>query len=436
MKHLLILLCLFISQALTAQVSNPIQKAMASYDYEAAIDLINKEKPTVSLLIQKGKAQKGLGNNMEALKTFRQVIATDSTNQQAHIEAAECCKTLAKQKEALEYYRKALDLNPKNKYARLQFIGLLCQTGNFAEAFGESSVMSETDSSAIVLHLQGQSLEGLREREAAIGCYHVIQEKYPSDYLAAAKLGNLYTSLKQYKYAIEATECYRQLDTTNITVNQQNALAYCFSKQYPTAINRYETLCQQGDSSTQTIYYLGISYYATEKYYEAHDCFDYLLPYMEEDTSLLYYLARSCAKTSWKKQGIEYMEKAIDLTIPKDSVLIRLYKGLVDCCKLAGSDSKQIETIKELYKYAPSNHKLLYDIAWIYRYRLKNSQMTEHYLKAFLKTKNPNTPPKEPVVDKDGIVVLGLDNYYSAADKWLKDLRKEKFFKEGVPQQQ
>ena len=433
MKHLLIFLCICVCQTLTAQVSNPIQQAMSNYDYETAINLINKEKPTPLLLMQKGKAQKGLGNNMEALKTFRQVIATDSTNQQAHIEAAECCKLLVKNKEALEYYQKTLDLNPHNKYARLQLITLLCNTGNYAEAFGESSVMAQTDSSAIVLHLQGQSLEGLKEREAAIGCYHVIQDKYPSDYLAAAKLGNLYTSLKQYEYAIEATERYRQLDTTNITVNQQNALAYCFSKQYPIAIDRYEALCQQGDSSAQTIYYLGISYYATEKYYEAHDCFDYLLPYMEEDTSLLYYLGRSCAKTSWKKQGVEYMEKAIDLTIPKDSALIRLYKGLVDCCKLAGSDSKQIESIKELYKYDPSNHKLLYDIAWIYRYRLKNSQMTEHFLKAFLKTRKLNAPQKVREVDEDGIPILGLDSYYNAADKWLNDLRKENFFKEGVP---
>lgn len=433
MKHLLILLCLFISQALAAQVSNPIQEAMANYDYETAISLINQEKPTVGLLMQKGKAQKGLGNNMEALGTFRQVIAADSINQQAHIEAAECCKILAKYKDALEYYRKTLDLNPKNKYARLQFIALLCQTGNFAEAFGESSVMSETDSSAVVLHLQGQSLEGLREREAAIGCYHVIQEKYPSDYLAAAKLGNLYTLMKQYEYAIEATERYRQLDTTNITVNQQNALAYCFSKQYPTAINRYETLCQQGDSSAQTIYYLGISYYATEKYYEAHDCFDYLLPYMEDDTSLLYYLARSCAKTSWKKEGVEYMEKAIDLTIPKDSALIRLYKGLVDCCKLAFENEKKIQAIKEQYKYDKTNHKLLYDIAWTYSYMLKNNKMAEQYLTAFLKTKDPNAR-KEQVVDEDGVVVMGLDSYYNAATKWLNDIRKEKFFKEGVPQ--
>lgn len=130
------------------------------------------------------------------------------------------------------------------------------------------------------------------------------------------------------EYAIQATERYRERDSTNLIVNQQNALAYCHAEQYPTAIKRYEKLCQQGDSSTQTLYYLGVSYYADEYYYEAHACFSKLQKEMEENPNLLYYLGRCCAKTSWKKEGIEHLEKAIELTIPKDSTMIRLYQRL------------------------------------------------------------------------------------------------------------
>ena len=272
MKALIFIFCLCLSPILTAQNTNQnkIQEAMANYDYETAIELINKEKPTIPLLMQQAKALKGIGNNAEALRVIRQVITADSTNQQAHIEAAECCKAMAKYNDALDYYRKTITLNPKNKYARLQFINLLCNTKNYAEAFGESSMMSETDSSAVVLHLQAQSLEGMQQILPAIGCYEIIQDKYPDDYLAAAKLGNLNIAAGYPEYAIKATERYRERDSTNLIVNQQNALAYCRAQQYPMAIKRYENLCQQGDSSTQTLYYLGISYYADEYYYEAH----------------------------------------------------------------------------------------------------------------------------------------------------------------------
>ena len=339
---------------------------------------------------------------------------------------------MAKYNDALDYYRKAISLNPKNKYARLQFINLLCNTKNYAEAFGESSMMSETDSSAVVLHLQAQSLEGMQQILPAIGCYEVIQDKYPDDYLAAAKLGNLNIVAGYPEYAIQATERYRERDSTNLIVNQQNALAYCHAEQYPTAIKRYEKLCQQGDSSTQTLYYLGVSYYADEYYYEAHACFSKLQKEMEENPNLLYYLGRCCAKTSWKKEGIEHLEKAIELTIPKDSTMIRLYKGLVDCCKLAQDTPKQIQALRELYKYDKTNHKLLYDIAWNYSYQLKDNKSAERYLQAFLKTRKANARKEEPVSEK-GQLVLGLENYYNAAENWLKDLQKEKFFKEGIP---
>ena len=96
-----------------------------------------------------------------------------------------------------------------------------------------------------------------------------------------------------------------------------------------------------------------------------------------------------------EKEGIEHLEKAIELTIPKDSTMIRLYKGLVDCCKLAQDTPKQIQALRELYKYDKTNHKLLYDIAWNYSYQLKDNKSAERYLQAFLKTRKGEMPGNE-----------------------------------------
>ena len=112
--------------------------------------------------------------------------------------------------------------------------------------------MTEKDSSAIALHLQAQSFEGMNELLPAAGCYYNIQEKYPADYLAAAKLGAINIAASYYDEAIEATEKYRKIDTTNIAVNRQNALAYCLKQDYPTAIRRYQYLVNQGDSTFHT----------------------------------------------------------------------------------------------------------------------------------------------------------------------------------------
>lgn len=409
---------------------------MNNYDYEKAIMLIDKEQPTTELLFQKGKALKSLGRNAEALHTFRQIIAGDSLNQRAFIEAAECCKQSAKYQDALKYYQKAIDIHPDNKYVRIQYISLLCNLQQYEEAFGESSVLAETDSSAVILHLQAQSLEGRTGfLDAALGCYHVIQDKYPDDYLAAAKLGQIYNAMQFYEYAIEATEKYREADTTNVVVNRQNAQAYCLSGDYPMAIKRYEYLVGQRDSSFHTYYYLGVSYYATEKFYEAHDMLEIARKYDPENVNLLYYLGRACAKTSWKKQGIEYLETAIDLSLPKDSAMTRLYKGLRDCCRLGREPAKAIQAAKDQYKYDKTNHKLLYDIAIDYLF-MKDNKNATHYLEVFLKTRPKDTKETAIEINKKGEVEVNMEYYYRSAMETLKKLKQkakeEDFFKNGT----
>ena len=226
MKRIIILFFLGCTIPLMAQHTDHIQEAMANYDYETALSLIAQKKSTPHLLLQKGKALRGLGLTTEALSTYEEIISNDTTNARAFIEAAECCRALAKYNQALKYYEYALDLNPENKYVRIQYISLLLTQQKFRDALGESSLMTEKDSSAIVLHLQAQSFEGMGELLPAAGCYYNIQEKYPDDYLAATKLGALNISGSYFDEAIEATEKYRQIDSTNISVNRQNALAY------------------------------------------------------------------------------------------------------------------------------------------------------------------------------------------------------------------
>lgn len=436
MKQLILFLFLGTCNTLFAQHTKLIQEAMNNYDYEKAIMLIDKEQPTTELLFQKGKALKSLGRNAEALHTFRQIIAGDSLNQRAFIEAAECCKQSAKYQDALKYYQKAIDIHPDNKYVRIQYISLLCNLQQYEEAFGESSVLAETDSSAVILHLQAQSLEGRTGfLDAALGCYHVIQDKYPDDYLAAAKLGQIYNAMQFYEYAIEATEKYREADTTNVVVNRQNAQAYCLSGDYPMAIKRYEYLVGQRDSSFHTYYYLGVSYYATEKFYEAHDMLEIARKYDPENVNLLYYLGRACAKTSWKKQGIEYLETAIDLSLPKDSAMTRLYKGLRDCCRLGREPAKAIQAAKDQYKYDKTNHKLLYDIAIDYLF-MKDNKNATHYLEVFLKTRPKDTKETAIEINKKGEVEVNMEYYYRSAMETLKKLKQkakeEDFFKNGT----
>ena len=87
MKRIILLAFLCTTTLVMAQRINHVQEAIANYDYEAALTLIAKEKPTIPLLLQKGKAQRGLGMNTEALSTYQEIITNDTANTRAYIEA-------------------------------------------------------------------------------------------------------------------------------------------------------------------------------------------------------------------------------------------------------------------------------------------------------------------------------------------------------------
>lgn len=432
------LLLLLLYLPAKAQQNDSIQEAMDNYDYEGALALIAQEPtPSIPLLYQQGKALKGLGRNQEALTAFENIIKQDSLQTRAYIEAAACCKPLAKYRQAIAYYQQAISLQPQNKYARLQYINLLLDQKQYRTALDESNRLAQEDSSAHVLNLQAESMENCYLKDEAwrvIEAYRRIRNKYPDDYLSAAKLGNIYIAGQAYQDAIDVTEAYRAIDSTNVTVNRINAQAYCLNQDYPEAIKRYEYLLQEGDSSYQTLLYAGISYYATNYFYETHDLLTKALAEDPTSIDVLYYLGRACAKSSWKEEGINLLQKAVELATPSDSLMSRLYTGLTDSYKMARQYKKQAETILEQYhKYDRQKHHLLYRAAFVYYYRLKDDKNTEKCLKAYLKTRPQD---KEQEMDNEGNPTMSENDYYNAAKTWLEDIRKhkrqERFFREGV----
>ena len=427
----IILLFAFLGHILatTAQspVSNDIREAMNNYDYEAALQLMEKTPSSILLLYLKGKALKELGRNNEALNVFNQLTKQDSLNPRAYIEAGECYKTLGKFQPALLCYKRVLDLKPDHKYARIQYISQLLNLQKYQEALGESTALAEQDSSATILHLKAQSLEGLySDPNIQIGAYMEIHERYPDDYLAASKLASLYIRNNYYDYAIETCEAYRKTDTTNATVNRLEAQAYCLNQEYQKALERYQPLLAQGDSSFYNCYYAGISHYALNQPYEAHDLLEAARKHAPDHIDLLYYLGKACSKTLWKKKGMEYMEDAIRLVFPQDSVVARLYGGLADCCREAAEPRKQIKALMQQYKYNPQAHYVLYKAAFVSFYHLKDLESTEKYLEAYLKTRPKESKDQPQEMTEEGDIVINENNRYNAAEAWLQDLRKRK----------
>jgi len=190
-----------------------------------------------------------------------------------------------------------------------------------------------------------------------------------------------------------------------------------------------------GDRSFTTLYYLGISHYGDNWFYGAQENLLEAHRKNPTDINVLYYLGKSCARTSWKEEGVEYMNQALEMVVPTDSLMERLYEGLVECYKyLPKADPyKQIEVMKTLYTYN-KKPSLLYNVAYIYdqtKDEANAKYFYQKYLDAAVKT-------GELAVDKQGNYQVSPDftartMMQTTAIRYLKEIREKEFFEKGTP---
>lgn len=280
--------------------------------------------------------------------------------------------------------------------------------------------------SATAYRLLGETYENEDPLSAFAG-YNAAFRRDSLDPHIISRIANMVNNNGQYSYALLITEEYRRHDSLNIDVNRQNAKAFCMMKMYPKAIERYESLKRMGDNSYLTLFYLGMSYYGNYDFYAAYDNLKKAISIMQPsgpNTGALYYFAKSAARTSWKGEGVEAMNTAISLTMPTDSVMIRLYKGLAECCEMNLDTKGEIAALLKQYEYSKEN-VLLYTIGCRYYYKDDD----ENALKYFNKYMENVPKDKRYEYDENGKIDNDRRTYYQDAEIKIKNIKEHKFFK-------
>ena len=435
MKHLITLLLLISLCPMWAKAQSieEIHRAMDAYDYEMPIARISPMAGDSLLTPLRAKALRAINRYPEALKEWDSLLEADSTNTKVLIELAECYKLVGRTQEATPCYGKAVALHPENTYFRQQYIRALLATENYEQARNACHAWLDRDSlSATAFKLMGMAYEGMvsDNPDALTNAFMSYNASYRIDSLDAqtvAHIAAIFNNNEQFKDAVDVTEKYRLTDTLNIDVNRQNAKAYCLLKEYPTAINRYESLKEMGDNSFTTLYYLGISHYGDNWMYGAYD--NFLLAHKKSpmDVNVLYYLGKSAARSSWKKEGVGYIKEAIEISTPTDSLMSRLYDGLVECYRYVNAPYEQIEAMKKLYSYN-KKYTLFYHIAYTYD-RQKDYANAVHYYEKYM-AQVPKD--KQLALDDEGKPKPNVETLYQIAKRRVEKIKAEDFFRNGV----
>lgn len=424
-----LLLCLF-PVSLFAQMNDEVHQAMDNYDYETVISLIAPNSQDSASVVTRVQALKAMNRYNEAIMELNSLLTPDSTNTKILIDLAECYKLTGNSRKAAGCYRKASEQQPENKYFRLQNIRSLLAAEDYEAARTACHGWLERDTcSATGFKFLGQAYEGMQDLSSAFFSYNAAYRRDSLDDQTVARIANIFNNNNQFADAVMVSERYLLTDTTSIDVIRQNAKAYCLTGDYKKAIERYESLKRLGDRSFMTYFYLGVSYYGDNWFYGSYENLLEAYRLNPTDVNLLYYFGKSAARTSWKKEGAEYMEEAVRIATPADSLLIRLQKGLIECYKYSGETSKKIAAMEKLYQMN-RDYKLFYQIANDYDWAKEYKKAVTYYEKYM--TLAPKEE-REPIYDQDGKLVEDAVTTFQRAERRVNKIKAEDFFKNGAP---
>ena len=418
-----------------AQSETDIRKALDAYDYETPVISIAPAMGDSVLTPLRAQALKAMNRHAEALKEWNSLLKEDSTDTKVLIELAECYRQTNRADQASICYGKAVSLQPANKFFRQQQIRTLLAMEEYESARDASHAWLERDTlSAIGYKFLGMAYEGMAIADPemlgnAFFAYNAAYRRDSLDAQTVAHIASIFVDNNQFADAVDVTETYRLTDTLSIDVNRLNAKAYCMLKDYKKAVERYEALKAMGDRSFTTLYYLGVSQYVDNWPYGARENLLEAHKKNPMDVNVLYYLAKSCARSSWKEEGVAYMNKAFDIVVPTDSMMTRLYDGLLECYRFhtKADPYEKIEVMKEAYPYT-KKYTLFYQIAYIYDHQ-KDYANAVHYYEKYMALVPKD---KQVALDDEGNPIPNVDTMYQKARRRVEKIKVEDFFRNGA----
>lgn len=362
-----------------------IQEAISQYDYPSAIKLIEQEKPTLELDIQKAKCYKALNDYLNAINILESAVPQYPATIYLYMELADCYNQINLQKKARNYLLKSLALSPQNN---------------------------------TILRLLGESYDKENKTDSTEYYYLQVTNNNPKDYITVEKLCKSYIKNDELMKCVQLTEHCLESDSSNITINRLNGVSNCLVGNYPRAI-KHLTKCYEADSTNyDTNYFLGISYFESKNIFRSLKYLE--KAYNKDSTNLntLYCLGTINYNIGNINRSLECFETGITIIKQKDDMLYKFYLGKSNMFHIAKMYQDEAITLETAYNYNKNKTLLLLKIASIYDLAIKDTNKAIYWTELYLKTTDPKLAKKnnKEVIDSN-------DKYRKDAEKRLTELK-------------
>jgi tetratricopeptide (TPR) repeat protein len=367
-----------------------------------------------------GLAWKGLNRYTAAINAFTKSYRQDSLLTSNLTELGTCFRLLNNYNQSLFWYDKAWKKDSTSSVLWSEIAGT-CMAGEKYEralSLYRQLAIHDPQNSFFLLNM-GKCFDYIGKTDSAMVYYANSLNLVRDDYQTTYRLCSILLKKKEYRTVLAATEDYRRRDSTNQRINSLNAYAYMLTKDYQESYNRFLACYRNHDESKFTVKYLGITAFKLNNMVLAKEYLEKAYQLDSTDYETTNFLGIACATSAYKKLGIFYLNKTLELILPDSTYLGNVYGNLGKAYDAySNAPCKQaFDSYLTAHSLMPFDATYTYLIASKYDFCLQNREKAIQYYRQFLDAYAED-------IEKWGIDPT-IVSYAAAATRRLKELTRK-----------
>lgn len=426
MKTLLLILTFYISIFfLKAQQHDSIIHYFQNYEYDKALielNKLNENNANDELIILKAKTYKALNKYEQAILSYEKVLSNDSENIAVLIELADCYESTGNFRKSQLIYRNALFKDQSNFFLLQKLADSYCLDDNYKEALLYYLSASSIDSSYYLFRQIARCYESIENTDSAIFFYQKALVINPSDFTSTYRLADIYRKTGYFDLGVMLTSSYLNYDSSNIKMLKLNGVLHFLKEDYSSSVKSFEKCLALNDSSLFVQKYRGFCYFKMNSYEEAKDYLEKAFIKDTSDIDLCYALGLSCANFVYKKLGIEYLSKCVNLFSPSVNLLSHVYQDLGKASTEFYRYDDAIKAYLKALELTPNDTLLIFKIASHYDNWIKDKNKALEFYQIFMETRPRE---KKPLPQDDDVLYI---SYYDFVERRMKEIKEELFW--------
>ena len=400
--------------------------------YAEALTVYDKiegyEGKSTEITVYKAALCSELGDTLGAINEMRTLYNTAPSSVDYNLVMSELFKQYNMSDSALYYLDKAQTLDPENGnvyFAKAQYYDEIGDSVNFDKQIYNALVSKdlpvETKLDVLTQYTQTQLLRN-DSTERVNNLFKVLVAQHPHEPKVHELYGIYYSTIKDYKHAIDEVGYEVDLDPTNAEAWQRLVVMNMFDDNYAGAVKAAQKALEYNPDNIDLYRYIAPSYLQMKEYDKSIETYDKALALVDSTQNTELYSDLLCGKGDVyvelgdSTRGYDLYEHALRI-FPGNTSAMNNYAYFLS---LNNKDLDKAESMAAKAVYAnPNNATFIDTYAWVF-FKKKNYDMALLYIKSAM---DNSDSPSADIIEHYGDILFMTGDKEGAVTQWEKALK-------------